>query len=81
MVPTSTSLALEEQGWAAGSASALLGLGQFIVAALVAPLAGVAGQHTAVPMAVLIATLAVAGLLVEVAFHGVRLPARVRQPL
>jgi MFS transporter, DHA1 family, multidrug resistance protein len=80
-VPTSTALALAEQGWAAGSASALLGLGQFLLAALVAPLAGIAGQHTAVPMALLIATLSIAGLCVELAFHGVRRPAPVRQPL
>jgi MFS transporter, DHA1 family, multidrug resistance protein len=80
-VPTSTALALADQGWAAGSASALLGLGQFLVAALVAPLAGIAGQHTAVPMALVIATLSVAGLAVEMAFHGLRLPRRVGQPL
>lgn len=80
-VPTSTALALADQGWAAGSASALLGLGQFLIAALVAPLAGIAGQHTAVPMAIVIATLSVAGLAVEMAFHGLRTPTRVRQPL
>jgi DHA1 family bicyclomycin/chloramphenicol resistance-like MFS transporter len=80
-VPTSTALALADQGWAAGSASALLGLGQFLIAALVAPLAGIAGQHTAVPMALVIATLSVAGLTVDIAFHGVRVPRRVRQPL
>jgi DHA1 family bicyclomycin/chloramphenicol resistance-like MFS transporter len=80
-VPTSTALALADQGWAAGSASALLGLGQFLIAALVAPLAGIAGQHTAVPMGIVIATLSVAGLAVEMAFHGLRTPTRVRQPL
>jgi MFS transporter, DHA1 family, multidrug resistance protein len=80
-VPTSTAMALADQGWAAGSASALLGLGQFLIAALVAPLAGIAGQHTAVPMAIVIATLSVAGLAVEIAFHGIRVPRRVRQPL
>jgi DHA1 family bicyclomycin/chloramphenicol resistance-like MFS transporter len=80
-VPTSTAMALADQGWAAGSASALLGLGQFLIGALVAPLAGIAGQHTAVPMAIVIATLSVAGLAVEIAFHGIRVPRRVRQPL
>jgi MFS transporter, DHA1 family, multidrug resistance protein len=79
-VPTSTALALADQGWAAGSASALLGLGQFLIAALVAPLAGIAGQHTAVPMGIVIATLSVSGLAVEMAFHGLRTPSRVRQP-
>jgi MFS transporter, DHA1 family, multidrug resistance protein len=79
-VPTSTALALADQGWAAGSASALLGLGQFLIAALVAPLAGIAGQHTAVPMAILIATLSASGLAVDMAFHGVRAPRRVHTP-
>ncbi len=72
MVPTSSALALEEQGWAAGSASALLGLGQFALAAAVAPLPGVAGQDTAVPMAFVIAACCVAAVTVEVRFHGVR---------
>jgi len=76
MVPTSSALALEDQGWAAGSASALLGLGQFALAALVAPLPGVAGQGTAVPMAIVIAACCVAALSVEAHFHGLRGPVR-----
>jgi DHA1 family bicyclomycin/chloramphenicol resistance-like MFS transporter len=42
----------------AGSASALIGLAMFAIGGGVAPLAGVAGPHTAVPMAVVIACLA-----------------------
>ena len=40
-----------------GCASALLGLLTFVVGAAVAPLAGLGGTHTAVPMAVVIALL------------------------
>ena len=46
----------------AGSASALLGLTQFATGALAAPLAGVGGSHTALPMAIVMATLPLAGL-------------------
>ncbi|WP_353626032.1 multidrug effflux MFS transporter [Bacillus sp. JCM 19041] len=47
---TSFSLAMETQGNRAGSASALLGLLPFVIGAATAPLVGVAGEETAVPM-------------------------------
>jgi DHA1 family bicyclomycin/chloramphenicol resistance-like MFS transporter len=62
--PNATALAMAHQGHAAGSASALFGLGQFGVGAAAAPLVGIAGSHTAVPMAVTIAVCGVASLLV-----------------
>ncbi|HEX6473143.1 MAG TPA: multidrug effflux MFS transporter [Streptosporangiaceae bacterium] len=43
----------------AGSASALIGLAMFAIGGSVAPLAGIAGPHTAVPMALVIASLAI----------------------
>lgn len=47
----------------AGSASALLGVNQFFVGAVAAPLVGIAGVDTAVPMALVMAVLCVgAGL-------------------
>jgi MFS transporter, DHA1 family, multidrug resistance protein len=49
----------------AGTASALLGLIQFMVGALAAPLVGVAGPDTAVPMAVIMVALAVGGLIAQ----------------
>jgi MFS transporter, DHA1 family, multidrug resistance protein len=49
----------------AGTASALLGLIQFMVGALAAPLVGVAGPDTAVPMAVIMALLAIGGLTAQ----------------
>jgi DHA1 family bicyclomycin/chloramphenicol resistance-like MFS transporter len=63
VMPNSTALALTDHPEAAGSASALLGMLQFVFGAGVAPLVGVAGKHTAVPMAVMIALLSVGALV------------------
>lgn len=58
-----TMLALAQVPHAAGSGSAVLGAAQFAVAALAAPLVGVAGERSAVPMAVvmLVSTLVMVG--------------------
>jgi DHA1 family bicyclomycin/chloramphenicol resistance-like MFS transporter len=55
--PNATALALADHARQAGSASALLGLLYYVVGAAVAPLAGLGGTHTAVPMAVVIAVM------------------------
>jgi DHA1 family bicyclomycin/chloramphenicol resistance-like MFS transporter len=55
--PNATALALADHAHEAGSASALVGLLSFAIGAAVAPLAGLGGTHTAVPMAVVIALL------------------------
>lgn len=49
------SLAMRNQKQAAGTASALLGLFQYILGALVAPLVGIGGSNTALPMGIVIA--------------------------
>ncbi|MGC9934782.1 Bcr/CflA family multidrug efflux MFS transporter [Priestia aryabhattai] len=51
---TSFTLAIESQGHIAGSASALLGLLPFVLGSLSAPLVGIAGSYTGVPMGVTI---------------------------
>ncbi|MFP3720605.1 Bcr/CflA family multidrug efflux MFS transporter [Niallia circulans] len=51
---SSFSLAMETKGHMAGSASALLGLLPFLLGSLTAPLVGIGGEHTAVPMGVII---------------------------
>ncbi|MCS0605268.1 multidrug effflux MFS transporter [Streptomyces sp. LP11] len=51
-LPNAQTLALLRVRHAAGSASALLGTSSFLVGAVASPLVGVAGEHTAVPMAV-----------------------------
>jgi DHA1 family bicyclomycin/chloramphenicol resistance-like MFS transporter len=61
VLPNSSALALADHPRTAGSASALLGLSQFTFGAATAPLAGVAGGHTALPMAIVCATLPLAG--------------------
>ncbi|MEV5710725.1 Bcr/CflA family multidrug efflux MFS transporter [Actinoallomurus sp. NPDC052274] len=64
ITPNATALALTGRPPAmAGSASALLGLAQFVIGGVAAPLVGVAGSHTAVPMGVVIAALTAAALM------------------
>lgn len=57
------SLAMQSQGKAAGSASALLGLIPYILGAAVAPLVGLGGEHTALPMVIVIAIAELGALL------------------
>ncbi|WP_149549608.1 multidrug effflux MFS transporter [Streptomyces marokkonensis] len=51
-MPNTQTLALMRTRHAAGSASALLGATSFLIGAIASPLVGVAGEDTAVPMAV-----------------------------
>jgi MFS transporter, DHA1 family, multidrug resistance protein len=59
VVPNTTALALSGHADVTGSASALLGLGQFVFGAAAAPLVGLGGKGTALPMGIVIATLCV----------------------
>jgi MFS transporter, DHA1 family, multidrug resistance protein len=56
--PNTTALALAGHPEVAGTASALLGVLQFVIGAGAAPLAGIAGTGTAVPMGAAMAALA-----------------------
>ncbi|MFJ3701942.1 MULTISPECIES: Bcr/CflA family multidrug efflux MFS transporter [Streptomyces] len=51
-MPNTNTQALMRTRHAAGSASALLGTSQFLIGAIASPLVGIAGERTAVPMAV-----------------------------
>ncbi|MCW3024389.1 MAG: drug resistance transporter, Bcr/CflA subfamily [Conexibacter sp.] len=62
IVPNAAALALGGHRSRAGSASGLLGLAQFALGAFAAPLVGLAGKGTAVPMGIVIAVLGVAAL-------------------
>ncbi|MEH7097400.1 Bcr/CflA family multidrug efflux MFS transporter [Neobacillus vireti] len=64
---TSFALAIETQGHIAGSASALLGLLPFVLGSLTAPLVGIAGAFTGVPMGVIIFT---ASFLAFLSYYG-----------
>jgi DHA1 family bicyclomycin/chloramphenicol resistance-like MFS transporter len=75
VLPNATALALSGHPEAAGSASALVGSVQYIIGALVAPLVGIAGSHTAVPMAVVIALLGLGALAALLLLTGGEEPA------
>jgi MFS transporter, DHA1 family, multidrug resistance protein len=75
---TSFALAMETQGHIAGSASALLGLLPFILGSLTAPLVGIAGEYTAIPMGVIIFS---ASFLALLSYYGLVLkPSPMVQP-
>ncbi|WP_405874650.1 Bcr/CflA family multidrug efflux MFS transporter [Streptomyces zaomyceticus] len=61
-MPNTNAQALMRTPHAAGSASALLGTTSFLVGAVASPLVGIAGEHTAVPMALVQLTCAVLAL-------------------
>jgi DHA1 family bicyclomycin/chloramphenicol resistance-like MFS transporter len=63
VLPNTTALALADHAGVAGTASALLGVTQFMVGAIAAPLVGVAGPDSAVPMGVVMVVLALGGLV------------------
>lgn len=52
MSTSSFSLAMQSQGRSAGSASALIGFFSMISGAVMAPVVGIAGDHTALPMGI-----------------------------
>jgi MFS transporter, DHA1 family, multidrug resistance protein len=64
VLPCATTLALADHPEHAGSASALLGTSQFLVGAGTAPLVGLAGSRSAVPMAATMAGAVVLGAVV-----------------
>ncbi|MFG3001099.1 Bcr/CflA family multidrug efflux MFS transporter [Streptomyces sp. NPDC048340] len=77
VLPNTNALALMRTPHAAGSASALLGTSSFLVGAVASPLVGIAGEDTAVPMAV----VQVACALLSVAcFLGMCRPWQNREP-
>ena len=79
VLPNAAALALADHPTTAGSASALLGLTQFATGALAAPLAGVGGSQTALPMAIVMATLPLAGLACLRVLAGPSGPRRARK--
>lgn len=63
VIPNASALALTDYPHAAGSASALLGTLQFAFGGAAAPLVGIAGRGTAVPMGLLIGGFGVSSML------------------
>jgi MFS transporter, DHA1 family, multidrug resistance protein len=75
VIPNATALALTDYPHAAGSAAALLGTAQFVLGGAAAPLVGVAGTQTAVPMALMMALFGGCALVAVGIAHQVRRPA------
>lgn len=65
-------LAMQNQKNSAGSASALLGVLTFLFGGLVAPLVGLGGEDTAVPMGIVIAAADVLAIVVYILMIGLR---------
>src|SRR4051812_36493068 len=62
VLPNATALALSDHASVAGTASALLGVIQFSVGAVIAPIVGAGGTDSAVPMAAVMTIAALAAL-------------------
>lgn len=73
VLPTTNTQALLRTKRNAGAASALIGTSSFLIGAVISPLAGIAGDGTAVPMAITIVTCT---LIACVAFVGLCVPRR-----
>lgn len=63
MLPNATALALSNYAGSAGSAAALLGLFQFAAGAIAAPIVGIRGEESAVPMGLVIGFATVSSFL------------------
>lgn len=72
VMPNASSLALAEHPHNAGSASALLGVLQFVTGGLATPLVSIGGEHSAVPMGTVMACFAVAALVIFLLLTGAR---------
>jgi DHA1 family bicyclomycin/chloramphenicol resistance-like MFS transporter len=75
VLPNATALALARHAHDAGSASGVLGLAQFAIGAAAAPLVGVAGPHTDLPMAIVICGLGIGARLLAPRSRRARLAA------
>ena len=63
MSTSSFSMAMQDQGRNAGSASALIGFFSMISGAVMAPVVGIAGDHTAIPMGIVMVIGEIGALL------------------
>ena len=60
--PTANALAMADYPDQAGTASSLQGLSQFVFGAVAAPLVGIAGEHTAVPLGIVTTSVSVCAM-------------------
>jgi MFS transporter, DHA1 family, multidrug resistance protein len=69
--PTANALAMADYPDLAGTASSLQGLSQFVFGAVAAPLVGIAGEHTALPLGIVTTTVSLCAIA---SFTGLVLP-------
>ena len=69
--PTANALAMADYPDLAGTASSLLGLSQFLFGAIAAPLVGIAGEQTALPLGIVTTTVSLCAMT---SFTGLVLP-------
>ena len=60
---TTTSLALQSQGQNAGTASAMLGILSFVIGGAAAPLVGIGGEQTMMPLAIVMVVLVLVAVM------------------
>jgi DHA1 family bicyclomycin/chloramphenicol resistance-like MFS transporter len=72
VLPNATALAMGDAAHAAGTASALVGVGQFAVGGLAAPLAGLGATGTLLPMVAVMCACAALGVLSATLLAGRR---------
>ncbi|HEV3361161.1 MAG TPA: Bcr/CflA family multidrug efflux MFS transporter [Pseudonocardiaceae bacterium] len=77
VAPNSLTMALADYASRAGTASSLVGVLQYIFGGLMAPVVGLAGVGTALPMALIIAVLPLGGLIIFRTMTGAHPPAAV----
>jgi MFS transporter, DHA1 family, multidrug resistance protein len=65
VLPNGTALAMATHGERAGSAAGLTGMAQFAIGGVAAPIVGVAGPSTALPMGMVMSTLGLSALLMR----------------
>jgi len=61
--PTANALAMADYPDLAGTASSLQGLSQFVFGAIAAPLVGIAGEHTALPLGIVTTAVSLCALI------------------
>ena len=69
--PTANALAMADYPDLAGTASSLQGLSQFVFGAMAAPLVGIAGEHTALPLGIVTTTVSLCAIA---SFTGLVMP-------
>jgi DHA1 family bicyclomycin/chloramphenicol resistance-like MFS transporter len=79
--PVASAVALADYPQQAGAASSLFGLAQFIAGAIAAPLVGIAGETSAVPLGIVVLAASSSACIVFAAVVRPAVRARERQPM